>query len=35
MKPRTIDRLNRLVPNWAAIALVCFITLSLVCLFFA
>ena len=35
MKPRTIDRLDRLVPNWGAIFLVCFITLSLVTLFFA
>ena len=35
MKPRTIDRLDCLFPNWGAVALVCFITLALVCLFFA
>lgn len=35
MKPRTIDRLDRLFPNWTAVALVCFVTLSLVILFFA
>ena len=38
MKPRTADRFDRLdslFPTWAAIALVCFITLALVCLFFA
>ena len=35
MKPRTIDRLDRLVPTWAACALVAFVTLALVCLFFA
>jgi hypothetical protein len=35
MKPRTIDRLDSLVPHWAAVALVASITLSLVALFFA
>jgi hypothetical protein len=34
MKPRTIDRLDSLVPHWAACALVCFVTLALVALFF-
>jgi len=35
MKPRTIDRLDRLVPNWGAVALVAFVTLTLTVLFFA
>ena len=35
MKPRTIDRLDAMFANWASVALVCFVTLALVCLFFA
>ena len=35
MKPRTIDRLDAMFPNWGAIALVAFVTLALTALFFA
>jgi len=35
MKPQTANRLDAMFPNWAAVALVCFVTLTLTVLFFA
>ena len=35
MKPQTANRLDAMFPTWAACALVAFVTISLVILFFA